>query len=340
MSLIVRRIGPRCTLQDQGRSGCLDLGLSRGGAADLRAVAEGAALLRQGADLAVLEMAGMGGEFEARHDLRVALTGAPMDASIDGGKVAWNASHLLPAGARLTIGAARQGVYGYLHVGGGFEGAAFLGSRSVHLAAGVGRAVAVGDDLPVGSDKGTETGLFLPTDDRFAGGTLRVVEGFQTPLFAPEVRERFAATEFTRGPRANRMGIQMVCEGMGFAAEGQLNILSEIIVPGDIQMTGDGRPFVLMPECQTTGGYPRIGTVIPADLPLAAQTPAGASVRFEFVSLEEAAQAEAEARAGLARLTAQAQPLVRDIAQIADLLSYQLISGAISAHHDHTEEPT
>lgn len=339
MSLRVHRIGPGCTLQDQGRTGCLDLGLSRGGAADLRALAEGAALLWQDAGHAALEMAGMGGEFEAQRDLRIALTGAPMDASIEGTRIAWNASHLLPAGARLTVGAARQGVYGYLHVGGGFDGPAFLGSRSVHLAAGVGRAVAVGDVLPVGVDKGTETGLALPFDDRFSGGTLRVVEGFQTPLFAPDVRARFAATEFTRGPRANRMGVQMVCDGEGFAADGQLNILSEIIVPGDIQMTGEGRPFVLMPECQTTGGYPRIGTVIPADLPVVAQTPAGAGVRFTFVTLDQAAEAEAASRAALARLRAQAQPLVRDVAQIPDLLSYQLISGVISAHEAPQEDP-
>lgn len=336
--LSVLRIGPGCTLQDPGRPGCLDLGLSRGGAVDGFALAEGAALLRQDIKLAVLEMAGMGGVFQAQRDLRIALTGAPMEATVDGARLTWNASHWLEAGQQLTIGGARQGVYGYLHVGGGFEGDVFLRSRSTHLTAGIGRLVRAGDVLDVGGDGGRETGLFLPEAARFTGGTVRVVPGFQTALFAPEVLDRFVRTSFTRGPRANRMGVQLLCDGEGFAAHGQLNILSEIIVPGDVQMTGDGRPFVLLPECQTTGGYPRIGTVLPADLPIVAQAPAGAELQFTFVSREEAATVEATARAAMARLRQALKPLVRPVDQMADLLSYQLIGGVVSAHDDLSED--
>lgn len=92
-----------------------------------------------------------------------------------------------------------------------------------------------------------------------------------------------------------------------------------------------------MCESQTTGGYPRIGTVIPADLPRMAQTPVGGQITFQFITLEEAVtiqQQDAKARAGLA---AKAQPLVRDINDISDLLSYQLVSGAISAQADPFE---
>ncbi len=117
-------------MQDLGRPGLLAKGLSRGGAADPLALAEGAALLGQRADFAAIEMTGMGGIFEAEGDsLRIALTGAPMQASIDGEPVAWNASHLLHRGQRLSIGAARKGTYGYLHVGGGIATEPFLGSR-------------------------------------------------------------------------------------------------------------------------------------------------------------------------------------------------------------------
>src|SRR6056297_4058110 len=123
-SLIVHRAGPSLTLQDLGRPGYLAFGLSRGGAADRLALAEGAALLGQGDDLAALEMAGMGGDFEAAQDLRIALTGAPMRAAIEGNRIAWNASHTLPKGAKLTIGGAEQGSYGYLHIGGGVDVAA------------------------------------------------------------------------------------------------------------------------------------------------------------------------------------------------------------------------
>jgi len=112
MSLVVHRIGPACTVQDQGRSGYLDQGLSRSGAADSPALHEGAALLGQSPSHAALEMAGMGGEFEATQNTRVALTGAPMQASIGGSPIAWNASHLWAKGQRLVIGATRHGNYG------------------------------------------------------------------------------------------------------------------------------------------------------------------------------------------------------------------------------------
>jgi len=96
-------------------------------------------------------------------------------------------------------------------------------------------------------------------------------------------------------------------------------------------MTGTGNPFILLPECQTTGGYPRIATVLPCDLPRAAQTPAGGQVRFEFVSMEEAVALHAAHLADLARLPGRIEPLVRDPHDIPDLLSYQLIGGMFSA---------
>jgi len=333
-TLTVLRAGPGVTVQDGGRPGWLEYGVSRGGSADRLALAEGAALLGQSADLAALELAGLGGEFEAQEDLRIALTGASMRASIDGSAVAWNASHLLPAGARLSIGAVTGGSYGYLHIGGGVATRCRLGARSVHLSAGIGAPLAAGDVLEIGADVGMATGLGLPRDDRFEGGTARVVPSLQTDLFPAEELARFEATAFRRSARGNRMGVPLESDGAGFELEDGRTVLSEVIVPGDIQITGDGTPFVLMSECQTTGGYPRIGTVLPCDLPVLAQAPAGAPLRFRFVSLEEAITAEREEdtrRAGLARLRV---PLVRDPHNIPDLLSYQLISGAIAGDED------
>ena len=330
MSLQVEQIGPACTIQDQGRTGYLDQGLSRSGAADQLALYEGAALLGHGPECAALEMAGMGGRFQATQPISIALTGAPMQANIDGSPIAWNASHGLEAGQVLTIGAATQGVYGYLHVGGGIDAPLFLGSRSAHLTAKVGRAVQVGDLLPAGSTTG-RAGKKLTPEDRFNGGTLRIVASFQTSLFDQPTLDRFTQTAFTRSARANRMGVQLDSDGPGFAAKGQLNILSEVITPGDIQMTGTGNPFILLPECQTTGGYPRIATVLSCDLPRAAQTPAGGQVQFEFVSMEQAVALQAAYMADLTRLPSRVEALVRDPHDIPDLLSYQLIGGAISA---------
>ena len=332
--LVVHRIGPIATVQDMGRPGFLKQGLSRGGAVDRLALLEGAALLRQDPSLAALEMAGTGGEFEATGPVRIALSGAPMAATIDGQGVAWNANHRLLKGQRLTIGAAKSGVYGYLHLGGGIDAPEFLGARSAHLLAGIGRMAQAGDVLKGGRDKGDITGLGLKVTDRFNGGRVRVVPSVQTGLFAAETLQRFENTGFARGPRANRMGVEMLSDGGGFTADGQLNILSEVIVPGDIQMTGDGLPFVLLPECQTTGGYPRIATVIPCDLPLVAQAPDGAPVKFEFITLDQALVAQAQYETAISALPGLCKPLIRDVADMHDLLSYQLISGAISAHWD------
>ncbi len=332
--LKIIRIGPAASVQDLGRPGLLGQGVSRGGAADVLALAEGAALLRQDAGLAALEISGLGGEFEATGPLRIALTGAPMDAAIDGANVPWNASHHLQAGQRLTLGSVRKGNYAYLHLGGGIQTGEYLGSRSAHLSAGLGSAAAAGDLLPVGKDTNRECGLVLDPGSRFHGGTLRLVESFQSALFSAEERARFAETEFKRGTRANRMGVEVLPDGPGFAAQGQLNILSEVIVPGDVQMTGDGKPFVLLRECQTTGGYPRIGSVLPCDLPIVAQASAGAVLRFQWVTLEDGLNAQARFQTQLASLRGACRPLLRDPAGMADLLSYNLIGGAVSARAD------
>ncbi len=337
-ALIVHRIAPGASVQDNGRAGYRAYGVSRGGAADPLALAEGAALLGQSTDCAALELPGSGGVFEATAPMRIALTGAPMRAVLDGSPLVWNASHAVPAGARVEIGGAVAGSYGYLHVGGGFDLPQRLGSRSAHLAAGIGSAVQAGQNLPVGQDTGSAVGLCLPHDTRFDGGALRVVESFQTAFFEVETRARFTETAFTRDARANRMGMRLNSDGDGFAASGGLNILSESILPGDIQITGDGTPYLLLWESQTTGGYPRIGTVIPADLPRAVQTPAGGALRFRFVSRDEALEAERKRRDHLRALPKLCTPLVRDPSQIRDLLSYQLISGVtVGDTHDEKE---
>ena len=337
-ALKVHRISPGATVQDQGRIAYRAFGVSRGGASDRLALAEGAALLDQPANSAALELPGSGGVFEATDPLRIALTGAPMRATLDGAPLVWNASHAMHAGAQLEIGGATAGSYGYLHVGGGFDMPVLLGARSAHLAAGIGSVIQAGDSLSVGPDSGSDVGLVLPQDSRFEGGTLRLINSFQTDLFDDDTRERFCKTAFTRGARANRMGMRLDFEGDGFSASKGLNILSESILTGDIQITGDGTPYLLLSENQTTGGYPRIATVFPADLPRAGQTPPGGMLRFTFVTRDAALAAEARMRQHLRTLPKLRTPLVRDPAQIRDLLSYQLISGATAGDAPSQED--
>ncbi|WP_289041093.1 urea amidolyase [uncultured Aliiroseovarius sp.] len=332
--LKILRAGPGMTVQDLGRPGYLDVGLSRGGAADRLALHEGAALLGQPANLAAIEMAGAGGEFEAIQDTRIALTGAAMRVTLDGGKLAWNASHLLPAGARLSIGSMLGGSYGYLHIGGGVEGSHCLGAESAHLSAGIGARLSDGGTLTIGPDDGTQVSMTLPPDDRFGGGTVRIVASFQSHLFADGELARLQDTPLRRDARANRMGVRLEPDGDGFHVEGGRNVISEVIVPGDIQITGDGTPFVLMSECQTTGGYPRIGTVLPCDLPRVAQTPAGATLQFRWVGIEDAVELERADAKMRAALRGRRHPLIRDPHKMPDLLSYQLISGVVAGDED------
>lgn len=330
-ALEILSCGPAVTVQDMGRPGYLAQGLTRGGAADRLALWEGAALLGQSPEFAALEMVGMGGSFRATKDIRIALTGAPMVATLDDAPLAWNASHLLPAGATLKIGGARSGTYGYMNVGGGIEAPLLMGARSAHLSAGLGAALATGDKVLIGQDKGQRTGMTLPVENRFDGGPIRITASMQTDQFDVETRNRFTSTTFKRDARANRMGVRMDHNAAPLMAADQLSILSDVIVTGDIQIAGDGAPFVLMCECQTTGGYPRIGTVLPCDVGRVAQAPAGAELSFAFVSLEEARIIEQRATALRKGLAGAIIPLVRDPHSIRDLLSYQLISGVVSA---------
>lgn len=326
--------GPGVTVQDLGRPGYLAQGLSRGGAADRIAIYEGAALLGQSPTFAALEMAGMGVEFEATEEMRIALTGAPMRASCDGERLVWNATHTLPKGTRLSIGATEQGTYGYLHVGGGLDTETFLGSKSTHLSARLGRPLASGETLNVGEDTQTDSGWTLNTDNRFSGGKVRIVPSLQTDMFATDDIARFQATAFRRDTRGNRMGVRLTQDGHGFQSRAGLSVLSEVIVPGDIQVTGDGSPFVLLSECQTTGGYPRIGSVLPSDLPRVAQARPGTNLSFHFVTLEEAVEIESRHQNHLKGLKSARRPLIRDPHQMADLLAYELIGGVTSGNDD------
>jgi len=328
-TLNILSAGLGVTVQDAGRPGYLAAGLSRGGAVDRLAIAEAAALLGEAGTGAALEMAGMGGSFAVDHPARIALTGAPMRADIDGAPVAWNAVHRLEPDQRLTIGGAVAGTYGYLSLGGGIATPEQLGGRATNTATGLGHVVRDGDALPLGPDpKPNRIGLKLPADDRFSGGDIRVVPSLHSDIFDSATVARFQDTVFHRDARGNRMGVRMASDAPGFGTADGLSILSEIITPGDIQIVGDGVPFVLLADCQTTGGYPRIASVLPCDLPRVAQAQPGTPLRFQMVSLAVGTEIERKAAKDRAELARRVTPLIRRPEDIRDLLSYQLISGA------------
>lgn len=336
--LTIHSAGPGLTVQDPGRPGWTAQGLSAGGAADPLALLEGAALLDVHPSQAVIEMMGFGGTFSVSESARFVLTGAVMQADIDGTPVAHNATYILPADAKLTIRGAQKGVFGYLRIAGGITTDPVMDSRATHLTAGIGARLQPGDTLPLGPDPDRmRAPQKLPPADRFTGGTIRIMPGPQSDFFSPESQDAFCATTFHRSPRGNRQGIRLDHTGRNFATSTGLTHVSDLVVPGDIQITGEGVPYILLAECQTIGGYPRIGSVIPADLPRIAQAAPGTPLQFQRLTVQEADATATSKEAQVRVLAKLCQPMIRDPHDIAGLLGYQLISGATPG--DDLERP-
>ncbi|QMU59815.1 MAG: urea amidolyase [Boseongicola sp.] len=324
--LDILEAGPGLSLQDQGRPGHIGIGLSPGGAADRDALLHGQTLLQNPPEAPALEMAGFGGKFRALSTTRIALTGATMRATLNSEAIEPNTTFAIHPGDTLQIGAAISGVFGYLHIAGGFTAQEALGGRGYHGIAGLGALCQAGDILTAPDDPTPDAPRQRLTLPKPKNDAIRIMNGPQTALFPEETRRRFEETIFTRSPRGNRQGVRLDQTREPFSTGGQLTLTSDFIAAGDIQMTGDGTPYVLMADCQTMGGYPRIGTVLPADLPRIAQAQPGTKLTFRFVSLEQAEAAWQSDDARRAAFAKACTPLIRDPHEMGDLLSYELIS--------------
>ncbi len=335
--VVIEKAGAGLGIQDLGRPGQIGVGLSRGGAVDRAAFLQGLALLDNAIDSAAFEIAGIGGRFRFDAPVRIALTGAKMRATIDGETIEPLATHALDADNVLEIGAVSEGVYGYLHIGGGLDTKIALGGRGLHRIAGLGRPCSDGDRLTLGTDTAPDAPPLRLNPPAPSKEAIRVMAGPQTALFSQATRDAFASTTFIRSPRGNRQGVRLDHDGGAFATGGQLSQVSDFITEGDIQMTGDGTPYVLLAECQTMGGYPRIGTVLPADLPRVAQAMPGAELHFRFVTLDEAEATFRTDAQVLSELQKRLTRSVRNPTEMSDLLSYNLIGGVVSGQDADTK---
>lgn len=322
--LVAERVGPAVSVQDLGRPGRLKVGLSRGGAADRSAFIEGLALLDLPLGTAGIEMAELGGRFRFEAPMRFALTGAMMRATLDGERLDVGASNFANAGSVLDVGAAESGVYAYLQVAGGIATPVVNGGRGFHGIGGLGRLLRAGDAVPVATDPAPDAPP-KRLDRQDGTGPVRLMPGPQTGLFARDTLKSFEEAVFVRNPRANRQGVRLDHDGPPFSTRAQLNHASDFIAEGDVQMTGDGTPYVLLAECQTMGGYPRIGTVLPTDLPRVAQARAGEELRFRLVTVDEAEAAWQSDEELLASRKRARIPQSRDPRDVSDLLAYDLI---------------
>jgi biotin-dependent carboxylase-like uncharacterized protein len=299
--LVISAIGPASSVQDGGRHGAQRYGLTPSGAMDRLALAVANTLVGSAPFAATVEIGPFGAAFVAREGaVRVALAGAPRDADISGRAVAFDTSMTLADGETLTLGFARGGAFSYLAIEGGISGEPVFGSLAVNARAGLGspypRPLQAGDELQAKAASGAaERRIDLPS---IAAGPIRVVMGPQDDEFDEQATKLFLDSEWKISAISDRMGYRL--EGPTIKHLHGHNIVSDGTVNGSIQVPGNGAPIVLMPDRGTSGGYPKIATVITVDLGRFAQTPAGRGFRFKPVSMTEA-QGEARKFTNLLR---------------------------------------
>jgi 5-oxoprolinase (ATP-hydrolysing) subunit C len=290
--LVVTSIGPASSVQDGGRPGSQRYGLVPSGAMDHLALAAANVLVGNPPFTAAIEVGPFGACLTARDGaVRVALAGAVRDADIAKRPVAFDTSVTLADGESLTLGFARGGSFSYLAIEGGVQGEPMFGSLAVNARAGLGspypRPLQAGDEFQVaGASGAAERRIDLPS---IADGPIRVVLGPQDDEFSDDMKRLFLDGEWKISATSDRMGYRL--EGPVIRHLHGHNIVSDGTVTGSIQVPGNGSPIVLMRDRGTSGGYPKIATVISADFGRFAQLPAGRSFRFKAIGMAEAQQA-------------------------------------------------
>jgi len=282
------------TLQDHGRRGYEDRGVPPSGALDELSFAIANALVGNPSGTGALEFTLLGGQFRVGQGGCVIAVTGDMQVFIDDRPVAPYQCHVLQSDALLKVGRALSGARGYLAVAGGFAVEPVLGSVSTLLRGALGgfagRALVKGDVLPLAAPS-----QYLPVAARAPGQRLwpqrehqplRVVLGPQQAYFSTVEIGRFLSESFQVSGQSDRMGYRLT--GPGIAHLKGFNIVSDAISTGSVQIPGSGHPIIAMHDRQTTGGYPKIATVIRADLARLGQCKPGDWLGFSEVSVEDA----------------------------------------------------
>ncbi|MFC5930277.1 5-oxoprolinase/urea amidolyase family protein [Cryobacterium melibiosiphilum] len=288
-AFIVVQPGAQTTVQDLGRPGFADLGVTRSGALDRGALRRANRLAGNPATAAVLENALGGLVLDVRTDQVLAMTGAALtiDVTNDGvlRTVSTDAPFAVHAGDRLALGTPTSGMRCYVAVRGGFDVAPVLGSRSTDTMSGLGPApLAVGSALRVLPAPSTSVvGDAEPSPEPPPAVTeLRYVPGPRADWIAAESLAAFTQTVYTVSARSNRIGLRLDGPALSRSLAPGLptELPSEGTVYGAIQIPASGLPVLFLADHPVTGGYPVVGVVLHADLDRAAQLPAGARLRF------------------------------------------------------------
>ncbi|CAA2108283.1 biotin-dependent carboxyltransferase family protein [Variovorax paradoxus] len=318
--IAVRKPGVLASVQDLGRHGHRQLGICPGGALDVLSLTLANRLVGNADGAAGLELTMGGCELQFETDTRIALTGDDFSASLDGVPLwpCWSvpvaAGQTLRLAGANAAGTKKAGLRSWLAVAGGIDVPVVLGSRSTDLKAGFGglegRALRKGDRLALGASRldaarrvrrafgvrGPDWGV--PEDD--GAIALRVLPGPEFELFTLSACDQLWSERWRITPQSNRMGSRL--SGPELKRKRAGDMLSSGVIPGTIQVPPSGQPIILMGDAQTTGGYPRIGVVIRADLWKLAQAPLNGKLRLVQVESAQALDAWAAQQRYLAQV--------------------------------------
>jgi antagonist of KipI len=279
------------TVQDTGRWGYQSRGVPVAGPMDPYAHRVANALVGNARDAAALEVTLLGPELEFDDERLVAVAGAAFDLTLDGRAAPLSAPFIVPAGARLKFGARHRGARAYLAVAGGIATPPVLGSRATHVISAMGgvdgRPLRAGDALPLGvaagvTPSGRAPSLPLPEREAF----VRVIEGPQREYFSGDALDVLQSEAYTIRQDSDRMGFRL--QGPALTHTRGADIISDATPLGVLQVPASGHPILLMADRQTTGGYPKIATVIAADMAIAGQLGPGDTIRFVVCTPREA----------------------------------------------------
>ena len=305
MNLIVTRAGFQTTIQDLGRIGFRQFGVSSGGALDLHALRIANLLTGNDKNAAGLEFTQGNVRLRFDDERIIGWCGGDYEVCVASHSIPRGHSALVLAEDELSISGPRQGWRGWLAVSGGVAVPPVLGSRSTDLRANFGgldgRALRDGDKLLLGEQSDFARSLIdLLTERRVSSWSspaewsstaktkpiLRIVRGCDWDRFNASTHHALTSETFSVSPDSDRMGVRF--NALELHRNDDVDLVSEAVAPGTIQVPPGGRPILLLGDCQTIGGYPKIAHVITIDLSIAAQLRPGETVRFQEISLLEA----------------------------------------------------
>lgn len=288
-------------LQDAGRFGKHNIGLTNGGPLDKQSFNWANRLLDNDVNACVIEASIGGLVLEANVGTQIAVTGGDAELTINQKPVASWQTHSIKAGDKIAFDFAKTNTRHYLAVKGGFQVEEMFGSRATvareKLGGIDGSALKAGDKIPCSpASATTEYSVNLADRPDYIRSTnscknikLRVILGYQHKTFSHLQQARFFNSDFTISDKCDRMGFRLT----GPEIQSELHtkdggMLSEGICYGAIQVPADGQPIVLLNDRQTIGGYPKIGSVFSLDIPKLTQRLPGASLEFEAITIDEA----------------------------------------------------